>query len=120
MIEALASSDGPTALKKIEELWALDPKIEYTASGAVFSWVSQVLKARELLDRRLPDAMITKELKLWPPDRAQKIITLARKWGLPGAARWSETMLKMDIANKSSLGDPRRNLEKFVVQLCSA
>ena len=119
MINALSAKDAPAALKKIDELWALDPKIEYTATGAVFSWVHQVLKARELIDRRLPDAAIGKELKIWPPDRAQKVLTLAREWGLDGAARWSDAMLRMDLANKSSLGEPRRNLEKFVVQLCT-
>jgi DNA polymerase-3 subunit delta len=120
MINALAARDAQTALKKIDELWALDSKIEYTATGAVFSWVHQVLKARELVERRLPDAQIGRELKLWPPDRAQKVLQLARTWGLEGAARWSDAMLKMDMANKSSLGEPRRNLEKFVVQLCTA
>jgi DNA polymerase III delta subunit len=120
MINALAARDADTALKKIDELWALDSKIEYTAAGAVFSWVHQVLKARELIDRRLPDAQIGRELKLWPPDRAQMVLTLARGWGLDGAARWSDAMLQMDMANKSSLGEPRRNLEKFVVQVCAA
>jgi DNA polymerase III delta subunit len=120
MINALAERDAVTALKKIDELWALDPKIEYTATGAVFSWLSQVIKARELVDRRLPDAVIGKELKLWPPDRAQKVLSLARAWGLEGAARWSEQMLQMDLANKSSLGEPKRNLEKFVVMLCKS
>jgi DNA polymerase III delta subunit len=120
MINALAERDAPTALKKIDELWALDPKIEYSATGAVFSWLSQVIKARELVDRRMPDAVIGKELKLWPPDRAQKVLSLARTWGLQGAARWSEQMLAMDVANKSSLGEPRRNLEKFVVMLCKS
>jgi len=120
MINALAAGDAATALKKVDELWALDPKIEYTASGAVFSWVNQVLKARELVDRRMPDAMIGKELRLWPPDRAQKVIALARTWGLKGAARWSLEMLQMDLANKTSLGESRRNLEKFIAQLCFA
>ena len=120
MINALAARDAPTALKKVDELWSLDPKIEYSATGAVFSWLNQVLKARELVDRRMPDALIGKELRLWPPERAQKVLTLARSWGLQGAARWSSEMLQMDIANKTSLGDPRRNLEKFIVQLCFA
>jgi DNA polymerase-3 subunit delta len=118
MINALAERDAPTALRKIDELWALDPKIEYTATGAVFSWLNQVIKARELVDRRMPDAVIGKELKLWPPDRAQKVLSLARIWGLKGAAHWSERMLEMDIANKTSLGESKRNLEKFVVMLC--
>lgn len=119
MINALAERDAPTALKKIDEIWALDSKIEYTATGAVFSWLHQVLKARELVERRLPDAIIGRELKLWPPERAQKVLVLARTWGLEGAARWSAAMLQMDVANKSSLGEPRSNLEKFVVQLCT-
>jgi DNA polymerase III delta subunit len=119
MINALASRDAETALRKIDELWALDSKIEYTATGAVFSWLHQVLKARELVERRMPDALIGKELKLWPPDRAQKVLSLARTWGLDGAVRWSDAMLKMDMANKSSLGEPRRNLEKFVVEMCT-
>jgi len=120
LINALAARDAATALKKVDELWAMDPKVEYTATGAVFSWVHQVLKARELADQRMPDAMIGKELRLWPPDRAQKIISLARAWGLKGTAKWSLEMLHMDLANKTSLGEPRRNLEKFIAQLCSA
>jgi DNA polymerase III subunit delta len=120
MIDALAERDAPTALRKIEEIWSIDSKIEYTATGAVFSWLNQVIKARELVERRLPDAQIGRELKLWPPERAQKVLALARTWGLAGAARWSAAMLQMDVANKSSLGEPRRNLEKFVVQLCTA
>jgi DNA polymerase III subunit delta len=120
MINALAERDAPTALRKIEEIWAIDSKIEYTATGAVFSWLNQVIKARELVERRLPDSQIGRDLKLWPPERAQKVLALARIWGLVGAARWSAAMLQMDVANKSSLGEPRRNLEKFVVQLCTA
>ena len=120
MINALAERDAPTALRKIDEIWSLDSKIEYTAVGAVFSWLNQVLKARELIERRLPDAQIGRELKLWPPDRAQKVLALARTWGLAGAAHWSAAMLQMDVANKSSLGEPRSNLERFVVLLCAA
>jgi DNA polymerase III subunit delta len=120
MINALASRDAATALKKINEIWSPGSKIEYTATGAVFSWLHQVIRARELVDRRLPDAVIGRELKIWPPDRAQKVLALARSWGLSGAARWSAAMLQMDVANKSSLGEPRRNLEKFVVQICTA
>jgi DNA polymerase-3 subunit delta len=119
LVNALGARDAGGALKKIDELWSMDPKIEYTATGAVFSWVNQVLRARELVEKRLPDAVIGKELRLWPPERAQKVLSLAREWGLGGAARWSEAMLRMDLANKSSLGEPRRNLEKFVVELCA-
>jgi DNA polymerase III subunit delta len=120
MINALAARDASTALRKIDEIWSLDSKIEYTATGAVFSWLNQVIKARELIERRLPDAQIGRDLKLWPAERAQKVLALARAWGLAGAARWSAAMLLMDVANKSSLGEPRRNMEKFVVQLCTA
>jgi len=119
MINALAGRDAATALAKIDELWQMDPKIEYTATGAVFSWLNQVLKAREMIDRRMPDGVIMRDLKLWPEDRARKVLALARSWGLEGAARWSRELLYLDVANKSSLGESRRNLEKFVVQLCA-
>jgi DNA polymerase III delta subunit len=120
LINALAEKDAPKALRKIEELWQIDPKIEYTATGAVFSWLHQVLRARELVDRRLDDRTIGQNLKLWPPERAAKVLSLARTWGLAGAARWSRALLDVDLANKTSVGDPRSNLEKFIVELCSA
>jgi DNA polymerase III delta subunit len=119
MINALSERNAPEALKKIDEIWSLDTKIEYTATGAVFFWLNQIIRARELVEKRLPDAVIGKELRLWPPDRAQKVLAVARTWGLNGASRWSRTMLQMDMANKSSLGEPRRNLEKFVVEFCT-
>lgn len=120
MINALAARDAAAALRKIEELWQIDPKIEYTATGAVFVWLAQVLKARELVDQRMPDGAIIREAKLWPPERAQKVLSLARDWGLPGAARWSRALLDVDLANKTSVGEPRSNLEKFIVELCTA
>ena len=86
----------------------------------MFVWLNQVLRRRELVDRRMPDGAISDELKLWPPDRADKVLSLARHWGLAGAARWSRALLEVDLANKTSLGEPRRNLEKFIVQLCTA
>ena len=120
MINALAERNAPRALEKIDEIWGLDTKIEYTATGAVFFWLNQIIRARELVERRLPDAVIGTQLRLWPPDRAQKVLAIARTWGLKGAARWSSAMLQMDMANKSSVGEPRRNLEKFVVEFCTA
>lgn len=119
MINALTEKNASVALKKIDELWQLDPKIEYTAVGAVNHWLGQVLRARELIDRRMPDGVISRELRLWPEDRARKILMLARRWGLDGAARWSRELLYVDLANKSGLGDSRHNLEKFIVRLCA-
>ena len=54
------------------------------------------------------------------PRKGAKVLALARTWGLNGAARWSAVMLQIDVANKSSLGEPRHNLEKFVVQICTS
>jgi len=121
LISALAAADAGAALRKIDELWQLDPKIEYTAIGAVASWLNQVLKARELLDRRTPEGVIIRDLKLnWPPDRGPKVLALAKSFGLAGAARWSAALLEVDMANKSGLGESRRNLEKFIVRLCAS
>jgi DNA polymerase III subunit delta len=118
LINALSARDAKIALRKVDELWQLDPKIEYTAVGAIFSWLNQVLRAREMLDRRLGDGAIIAALKLWPADRATKIISLAKSWGVSGSARWSQELLRVDIGNKTSVGESRVNLEKFIVQLC--
>jgi len=119
LITALAARDAATALKKIDELWQMDPKLEYSAVGAIASWLTTVLRAREMIDKRMPDGVIMRDLKLFPEDRARKVLALARQWGLPGSARWSETLLRVDVANKTGLGEPRRNLERFIVALAS-
>ena len=119
MINVLAERDAPTALKKIDEIWSLDSKIEYTATGAVFSWLHQVIKARELVDRRMPDAVGRQGTQALAAGTAESA-GVGPDMGSRGAARWSAAMLQMDVANKTSLGEPRRNLEKFVVQICTA
>jgi len=119
LINALSARDAATALRKVDELWQLDPKIEYSAVGAIFSWLNQVLRAREMLDQNMGAGQIIAALRLWPQDRATKIVTLARNWGLSGAARWSQELLRVDVANKTSVGDTRGNIEKFIVALCA-
>ena len=96
MINALADRNAPVALKKIDEIWSLDSKIEYTATGAVFFWLNQVIRARELVERKLPDAAIGTQLRLWPPDRAQRCspwpglgARMARHAGAARCSRWT-------------------------------
>ncbi len=116
-INALAEGDIRTALQRHDELWQMDHRIGYTLVGAVFYWLHQVLKARELLDRRLPESQIARDLKLYPPARAAATVAMARKWGLAGASRASAALLAADMAAKTSVGDPRRNMECFIVRL---
>ncbi len=116
-INALAEGDIRTALQRHDELWQMDHRIGYTLVGAVFYWLNQVLKARELLERRLPESQVARDLKLYPPPRAAATIALARKWGLTGAGRASAALLAADMAGKTSVGDPRRNMECFIVRL---
>ncbi|MEI8194614.1 MAG: DNA polymerase III subunit delta [Phycisphaerae bacterium] len=120
MIGALAARDAGVALHKIAEIWQLDPKVDYTAVGAVTFWLNQVLRAREMLDQRMSEPLIAKELRLWPEDRARQTLALAKHWGRSGAAKWSRELLDVDVANKTSVGEIRSNLEKFIVQLCGA
>lgn len=120
MIGALAARDAGVALHKIAEIWQLDPKVGFTAVGAVTFWLNQVLRARELLDLRMSEPLIAKELRLWSEDRARQTLALAKHWGRAGAAQWSRELLDVDVANKTSVGDVRSNLEKFIVRLCGA
>lgn len=116
-INALGDGDIPTALRRHDELWQMDSRIGYTLPGAVFYWLNQVLKTRELLDRRLPESQIIQQLGLRGPGRAAAAFRLARRWGLTGASRAAEALLAADMASKTSVGDPRRNMECFIVRL---
>ncbi len=62
LINALSTRDAGTALRKIDELWQLDPKMDYSAVGAIFSWLNQVLRAREMADRKISDGAIASAL----------------------------------------------------------
>lgn len=116
-IDALAESDVAGALMRHSELLQLDARAGYTIVGAVYHWLSRVAAARELLDRRMPDAQIIRELKLFPPPRAAKTLALARRWGLAGVRRALSELLRVDLAAKTSVGDSARNVETFIVNL---
>ena len=118
-IDALAAGNAREALTRHTELWQMDARIGFTLVGAIFFWLSQVLRAREMLDRRLSDNQIIKELKLWPPPRANAVMNSARRWGIEGCRRVSAALLAADMAAKTSLGDPQRNMERFIVQACT-
>lgn len=119
LIGALAARDAAKALQKMAEIWQMDPQIDFTAVGAITFWLNQVLRAQELIAQGTSDMAISQQLKLWPEDRARLTLALARSWGPAGAAHWSRELLEVDIANKTGLGETRRNLEKFIVQLCA-
>ena len=119
LIDALAAGNAREALTRHTELWQMDARIGFTLVGAVFFWLGQVLRAREMLDRRLSDNQIIKELKLWPPPRANAVMNSARRWGIEGSRRVSAALLAADMAAKTSLGDPQRNMERFIVQACT-
>ena len=118
-IDALAAGNAREALTRHTELWQMDARIGFTLVRAIFFWLGQVLRAREMLDRRLSDNQIIKELKLWPPPRANAVMNSARRWGIEGSRRVSAALLAADMAAKTSLGDPQRNMERFIVQACT-
>lgn len=117
LIDALAVGNAAAALATHDELWQMDNKIGYTLVGAIFYWLGQVLRAREMLDRRMPEAEISKALRLW--QRGTQTIALAKRLGLAGSRRISAALLVADIGAKTSLGDHKRNMEIFIVQLCA-
>jgi DNA polymerase III subunit delta len=120
LIDALSAGNVRDALARHHELWQMDAKIGYTLVGAIFYWLGQVMRARELIDRRLGDGQIIKDLRLWPQPRALRTLHLARQWGVAGCRRAAEALLAADLAAKTSLGEPKRNIERFIVQICSA
>ena len=119
MIAALGVGDAKSALQLHEALWQADKKIGFTIIGAVFYWLNQVMRAVELLEKRMSDAEITSELKLWPQPRAANVLHLARRWGFSGARRASQLLLQADLAPKTGLGEMQPCMERFIIQVCA-
>ncbi len=117
LIDALSAGNAAAALATHDELWQMDSKIGYSLVGAIFYWLGQVLRSREMLDRRISEQQISSDLRLWP--RATATIALAKRWGISGSKRVSAALLAADMGAKTSLGDQKRNMEVFIVQLCS-
>ncbi len=121
LFDALTAKNLKQALMLIDELWQMDEKnLNFRALGAAYIWLGKLLRASEMLDAHMPDAVVTRNVQLFPPDHARAVINLARRLGPAGRARWSRALLDADVANKSSLGTPRLNLEKFAVMFCTA
>jgi len=120
LIDALSEGNLRDALTRHHELWQMDTKIGYTLVGAIFYWLGQVMRAREMIDRRMGDGQIIKDLRLWPQQRATRTLQLARRWGVAGAKRAAEALLTADMAAKTSLGEPQRNIEMFIVKICGS
>jgi len=120
LIDALSAGNVREALARNHELWQMESRIGYTLVGAIFYWLGQVMRAREMIDRRLGDGQIIKELRLWPQQRATRTLQLARRWGIAGAKRAAEALLAADMAAKTSLGEPQRNIEMFIVKICGS
>ncbi len=118
-IDALSESQTAEAIQRHAELLEMDARAAFTLVGAVYHWINRIIRAREMLDQRMSDGQIIRELKLFPPPRAAKMLALARRWGLSGAHEASAALLAVDMAAKSSLGDPRRNMETFVVKIAA-
>ncbi|NNM85486.1 MAG: DNA polymerase III subunit delta [Phycisphaerales bacterium] len=119
MIAALGAGDAKSALQLHEALWQADKKIGFTIVGAVFYWLNQVMRAIELLEKRMSDAEISSELKLWPQQRAANVLQLARRWQFSGARRASQLLLQADLAPKTGLGEMQPCMERFIIQVCA-
>ncbi len=117
LIDALTTGNAAAALTTHDELWQMDRKIGYSLVGAVFYWLAQVLRAREMLEQHVPEAEISKTLRLW--QRSGPTLALARQLGIAGCRRISAALLAADMGAKSSLGEHKRNMEVFIVQLCA-
>ncbi len=119
LIAAMGVGDAKSALQLHDALWQADKKVGFTIVGAVFYWLNQVMRAVELLEKRMSDAEITRELKLWPQQRAANVLHLARRWGLRGARRASQLLLQTDLGPKTGLGEMQPSMELFIIQVCA-
>lgn len=120
LMDALGRGDARAVLTKLDEVWLMDRDLEHTVAGALFYWLMQVIKASDLIGQGQSEFAVVKALRIWPESRGEQICRLARHWGVAGCARWSRSLMEVDLANKSGLGELRGNIERFLVELCTS
>lgn len=117
MTDALTVGQVDEALRRWRHLVASDPSSEFRAVTWLAIWVEKALRAVVLRRQKMNAFAIGKELKIWPAQNAEKLIATAERLGegrLRGAV---ERLLDVDRRNKSSLGEPARNVESFLLSL---
>lgn len=86
---------------------------------AALDLARKVHLAAGALEGGMPPAGVGKALKLWPRDRADAVLSAAKRLGRERSKRLLDEAVATDVALKSGLGKPARRLERLAISFCA-
>lgn len=117
MTDALTLGRADEAVRRWRQIQTTDSSAEFRAVTWLAIWLEKAQGALALSNSRMNAFAIAKQLKIWPAQNVEKLIATASKLGEPGLKRATERLIEVDRRNKSSLGKPAENVERFLLSL---
>ena len=117
---ALLDGDRRRSLEMIRELLELSQQDAVPIAWSISDLMRKLHHAAVLSEGGMNGFAIAGKLKIWPAERAEPLLRVARRLGPAGAARLLDEALTLDRRSKSGFGDPARNLEIFCVRYAEA
>ena len=117
MVNAVAAGRPADAVRAWRQMLVTDPSVEFRAVTWLTLWIGNVRKALALRRRGVPPASIPQTLRIWPREMQQPFMQTAIALGDAGATRALHHLAEVDRHNKSGVGDPATNVERFILDL---
>lgn len=116
LLRTLATGSARDAIEKARELVDLAREHEVLVLYAAGDLARKLYQATLMIEQRQNDFGICRALKVWPAERQQAFMAVARQLGRARAAELFDQVVSADRRSKSGWGDAVRNLEGFCVQ----
>ena len=107
------------AMRRWRQLVQMDSSAEFRAVTWLTIWLEKVNKAIALRKKKLPPAVIAKELRIWPMDVVTPFFQTVDALGEVGAKRAIDLLALIDKQSKSGVGDAATNVERFLLTLAA-
>jgi DNA polymerase III delta subunit len=80
-------------------------------------WLENVRKALAMKKKGMGAATIAQQLRIWPREIQQPFFKTADALGETGATRALDLLVEVDRQNKSGIGEPATNVERFLLRV---
>jgi len=107
------------AMRRWRQLVQMDSSAEFRAVTWLTIWLEKVNKAIALRKKKLPPAVIAKELRIWPMDVVTPFFQTVDALGEAGAKRAIDLLALIDKQSKSGVGNATDNVERFLLSLAA-
>ncbi len=117
MTDELSHGDVASAVRRWRQLTRLDSSSEFRAVTWLSMWLDKAQRALAMHRQNANPFAIAKTLRIWPADNVKPLLQFVQKIGDGGLARAVDRLAEIDKQNKSGIGDPASNVERFLLTL---